>query len=41
MNPLTRREFVARTALAAAATQFATQLRAADQPAPAPSGTAR
>lgn len=36
MPPLTRREFVAKTALAAAATHLATTLRAADAPKPAP-----
>ncbi len=37
MSQLTRREFVTRTALAAAAVQLANSLRAADQPAPASS----
>lgn len=36
MPPLTRREFVAKTALAAAATHLASTLRATDAPPPAP-----
>ena len=36
MTPLTRREFVAKTALAAAATHLATTLRASEAPKPAP-----